>query len=110
MPSNQIAEAVGAARSAGRRRTLFERRRTVQVALLVLLAVDGLFGFLTLRPNGLSVKQQQAQLDQLNDELKTRKETVARQKAVERSLVESGKLGTEFIQTKFLPAATGFST
>jgi hypothetical protein len=102
MPNNAIAEM----QLGGRRKTLYERRRTVQVGLLVLLAVNGILGFLAFRPSSLQV----GDIERLRTDRRERKETVDRLKKVEASLVESAKQGDQFYDTKFLPASTGFAT
>src|SRR5258708_2165652 len=97
-------------RPAGPRLSLYERRRKVWGALLGLLVVDAILVFFTLRPSGLSLPQQQAELARLNIDLKGRRESLAHIEHVQATLADSSRQGDEFVNTKFLSAATGFST
>jgi Tfp pilus assembly protein PilO len=91
-------------------RSLYDRRRAVWGALLGVLALDAALVFFTLRPSGLSMAQQKAELARLNADLKTRRDSLAHLEHIQAMLSDSGRQGEEFLKTKFLPAETGFST
>ena len=91
-------------------RSLYERRRVVWGVLIGLLAVDLALVFFTLRPNGLSVAQQRAEVARLNGELQAHRESLEHLERIKAMLAESTHQGDDFLKTKFLPAETGFST
>jgi Tfp pilus assembly protein PilO len=103
MPINPIPEVqLGAAR----RRTLYERRRLVQGALLMLLIVNVVLGFFAFRPNPI----ERGELERLRIERRGRQETVDRLRQIQASLVESARRGDQFYDVQFLPASTGYAT
>ena len=85
-------------------------RRIIQIGFLVLLVLDLLFVFLTLRPVGLSSAEQKKDLEDLRSELKGRREKVATLQKIEAGLAGARQQGDEFYTRQFLPNATGYST
>jgi len=97
-------------KTTGKRVTLYDRRCAVWGVIGGLLALNLVVVFFTLRPSGLSLTQQKAELTRLSEERDTLRATVAHLDRVKATLAESSKQGKEFEDSKFLPIGTGFST
>jgi Tfp pilus assembly protein PilO len=85
-------------------------RQAVPLLITVLALVNALFFGLVLRPAGARASAAREGMRQLQDEVKSRRATVAHLGEIESKLGEARSEDVSFYQQKFLPRATGFST
>src|SRR5258708_39717831 len=110
MPSNPNPVSKAPSQAKKKRVSLYERRRTVWGVLAGMLVLNLVVVFFTLRPSGLSLPQQKAELARLKEDRDSVRATVGRLERVQGTLLDSGKQGQEFVNSKFLPVETGFAT
>lgn len=88
-----------------------DRARRVAPLLLVVLAVlNGLFFALALRPASARASADREALRTLEEDLQARRSIVARYRAIRASLGDASREDAAFLQQKFLPRASGYST
>lgn len=85
-------------------------RRMAPVLLVVLAVLNALFFALALRPADARARADRETLRTLEDDLKARRAVVGRYRVIDSSLGEASREDAAFLQRKFLPRATGYST
>ncbi len=84
-------------------------RRILQVSLVVLALLDGLFFALLLKPAGERARAQREDFEKLRQEVGTRRGNLDGLRSTAGNLGDARKEAMDFYQQKFLPKPTGFS-